>query len=372
MSPAALGAVFCPREAVVEPWLVAHGYAESARLHGVEMRLATEAVGATLAAPGVWEVRTRASPACQSGRSKPGELLVQPPAAAADDAAPRAPTDSVRARVVINCAGLYGDIVESWRPGGGAADGEWRMAHCDSQVGADAAFHITPRKGQFVVLAPPAGATPPHAVLELVPTQFTKGVIVWTTVWGTVVVGPTAEPQTSRDDRRTDEPTVRALIEHGEKCVPALKGATVLGTYAGLRPATEHRDYQIGATPTGGASGWITVAGIRSTGLTAAPGIGEYVAEIYVGLSRDEPPVHVSALGRRARRRQMAAPSASRTPRATRRRRQQPAPAVRNAPVPPLATLAADYRARGDGCVRLYGRPRRVTHPIASYGMEAG
>ena len=37
-----------------------------------------------------------------------------------------------------------------------------------------------------------------------------------------------------------------------------------------------------------------------------------------------------------------------------------------------LATLAADYRARGDGCVRLYGRPRRVTHPIASYGMEAG
>ena len=46
LSPAALGAVFCPREAVVEPWLVAHGYAESARLHGVEMRLATEAVGA--------------------------------------------------------------------------------------------------------------------------------------------------------------------------------------------------------------------------------------------------------------------------------------------------------------------------------------
>ena len=239
-------------------------------------------------------------------------------------------------------------------------------------MGADAAFHVTPRKGQFVVLAPPAGATPPHAVLELVPTQFTKGVIVWTTVWGTVVVGPTAEPQTSRDDRRTDEPTVRALIEHGEKCVPALKGATVLGTYAGLRPATEHRDYQIGATPTGGASGWITVAGIRSTGLTAAPGIGEYVAEIYVGLSRDEPPVHASALG-------AAGPPppdgcavgvthAACNPESA----PQPAPAVRNAPVPPLATLAADYRARGAGCVRLYGRPRRVTHPIASYGMEAG
>ena len=34
LSHEALGAVFCPREAVVEPWLVPMGYAESARLHG--------------------------------------------------------------------------------------------------------------------------------------------------------------------------------------------------------------------------------------------------------------------------------------------------------------------------------------------------
>jgi glycerol-3-phosphate dehydrogenase len=35
LSKNALGAIFCPYEAVVEPWLVLMGYAESCRLHGV-------------------------------------------------------------------------------------------------------------------------------------------------------------------------------------------------------------------------------------------------------------------------------------------------------------------------------------------------
>ena len=39
LSKSALGAVFCPYEAVVEPWLVPMGYAESARKHGANIRL---------------------------------------------------------------------------------------------------------------------------------------------------------------------------------------------------------------------------------------------------------------------------------------------------------------------------------------------
>ena len=163
----------------------------------------------------------------------------------ADDAAPRAPTDSVRARVVINCAGLYGDIVESWRPGGGAADGEWRMAHCDSQVGADAAFHITPRKGQFVVLAPPAGATPPRAVLELVPTQFTKGVIVWTTVWGHRRRRPhrgAADVARRPSHRRANG--ARADRARRKVCARA-QGCDRAGDVRWAAPRDRHRDYQI-------------------------------------------------------------------------------------------------------------------------------
>ena len=71
------------------------------------------------------------------------------------------------------------------------------------------------------------------------------------------------------------------LRKQGERMLPALRGAEVVGTYAGLRPSTEHRDYQIRASA---EHQWITVAGIRSTGLTASSGIGEYVGELYEGL----------------------------------------------------------------------------------------
>jgi glycerol-3-phosphate dehydrogenase len=60
--------------------------------------------------------------------------------------------------------------------------------------------------------------------------------------------------------------------------LPRLAEQPITASYAGLRPATEFKDYQIEALP---ERRWITVAGIRSTGLSAALGIGHYVCELY-------------------------------------------------------------------------------------------
>ena len=51
---------------------------------------------------------------------------------------------------------------------------------------------------------------------------------------------------------------------------PLLAEQSVTAIYAGLRPATQFKDYQIEALPD---RNWITVGGIRSTGLTGALGI---------------------------------------------------------------------------------------------------
>lgn len=115
-------------------------------------------------------------------------------------------------------------------------------------------FAITPRKGQFVVLRPKADMPAceedgceavswraPDLIIEPVPTARTKGVILWRTVYGTVVVGPTATDQGCKVDRSTDEETLRELVGHGLRVMPGLKHWEVIGTYAGLRPATEHR-----------------------------------------------------------------------------------------------------------------------------------
>ena len=42
-----------------------------------------------------------------------------------------------------------------------------------------------------------------------------------------------------------------------------------------------------------------------------------------------------------------------------------------NGDVPELGELARQYRRRRDGRVEIYGRPWRVTHPIATFGMES-
>jgi glycine/D-amino acid oxidase-like deaminating enzyme len=133
-------------------------------------------------------------------------------------------------------------------------------------------FTIKPRKGQFVVFRPkpylltteskntatriattvtPASSSAttsaslewhaPSLIIEPVPTLRTKGVILWQTVYGTVVVGPTATDQESKHDRCTDLDTLEKLVAYGHKVVPGLKHWEVIGSYSGLRPATEHR-----------------------------------------------------------------------------------------------------------------------------------
>lgn len=59
--------------------------------------------------------------------------------------------------------------------------------------------------------------------------------------------------------------------------MPELARASVLLTYAGLRPATEHEDYQVAVDA---AKRVVTLGGIRSTGLSAALGIAEHTADL--------------------------------------------------------------------------------------------
>src|SRR6185295_16912351 len=144
------------------------------------------------------------------------------------------------AGIVVNAAGLFGDHVE-------------RLA------GRDPGFAIRPRKGQFIVYDKSAH-TLVNAIILRVPTERTKGVLLARTVFGNLLLGPTAEDQDDRIHARTDEAVLRRIMEEGEAMVPALVGQTVTAAFAGLRPATEHRDYQLRADA---ASWFITVGGVR-------------------------------------------------------------------------------------------------------------
>ena len=224
ISKQALGAVLVPGEHVIDPWSAPLAYAHQAIAHGAMIMRNAEVTGVEKA-NSEWRIANRL-----------GDVV---------------------AGTVINAAGLFGDKVEA-------------LAH-------EPSFTIRPRKGQFVVFDKPAAKLARSIILP-VPSDRTKGVVVFRTIFGNLAIGPTAEETEERINPSTDTATLEKLKSRAIEMVPALKDIDVTAIYAGLRPATEHKDYVI---ETHKDKNWITVAGIRSTGLTGSLGIAQHVAKLY-------------------------------------------------------------------------------------------
>ncbi len=171
-----------------------------------------------------------------------------------------------RAKTVINAAGLYGDIVDKIK---GSED-----------------FKIIPRKGQFIIFDETAFDLVGTIILP-VPTKITKGVVVTPTAFGNILVGPTAEDQESRTDSRTVEETLEDLKAKAYQIVPALREHRIVATFAGLRPASDEPQYRVMVND---AANWITVGGIRSTGLTSSLGLAKHIYELHDTHYTDTPP----------------------------------------------------------------------------------
>jgi glycerol-3-phosphate dehydrogenase len=102
--------------------------------------------------------------------------------------------------------------------------------------------------------------------------------VITPTAFGNLLIGPTAEDQQDRRTATVDHDVLAGLIATGVQLVPDLAAHAVTAVFAGLRPATEFGDYQIEVLP---ERQWVTVAGIRSTGLTSALGVSAYVRELH-------------------------------------------------------------------------------------------
>ncbi len=235
LSVSVRAALLVPREHVIDPWSPFLAYVLEARAHGAETRFRTEVTGGAFDG-GLWRLETTTGP--------------------------------VDARFVINAAGLFGDRLEAALLG-------------------HASFEIRPRKGQFVVFDKAAAAHLRTIVLP-VPTETTKGVVVCRTAFGNVLVGPTAEEQQDRERANVTRPELQALVRRAAEIVPALAEIPITATYAGLRPATEQKNYRIHRVPD---RNWISVGGIRSTGLTAALGIARHVYGLYSDTEDGDLPV---------------------------------------------------------------------------------
>ncbi|MFF9156682.1 NAD(P)/FAD-dependent oxidoreductase [Streptomyces sp. NPDC014846] len=230
----ALGALLVPRESVICPWTTTLAYATQAVRAGTDLHLGTA----------VREVE----------RTADGHRLTTT-------------RGVLRTRYLVNAAGLHADTLDRL------------LGHED--------FTVTPRRGQLLVYDKFARPLVRHILLP-VPTALGKGVLVAPTVHGNVLLGPTAE---DLSDRRATESTAEGLArlrEMGRRILPALLDEEVTAVYAGLRAATGHEDYRITAHP---GQAYVTVGGIRSTGLTASLAIAAHVAGLLADRGLDPGPV---------------------------------------------------------------------------------
>ncbi|MFE0516468.1 FAD-dependent oxidoreductase [Streptomyces sp. NPDC058964] len=246
LGPGALGALHVPGESIVCPWTTTLAYATQAVHHGVDLHLDCRV--------------DRADP-----RDGTHELTTS--------------RGTLRTRHLVNAAGLHADTF-------------------DRGLGHHT-FTVTPRRGQLIVFDKFARDLVRHILLP-VPTALGKGVLVAPTVYGNVLLGPTAE---DLDDKRATMSTAEGLAllrEKGRRILPALLDEEVTAVYAGLRAATEHDDYRITAHP---EQAYVTVGGIRSTGLTASLAIAAHVTGLLAGCgldlgpARDLEPVRMPNLG---------------------------------------------------------------------------
>jgi glycerol-3-phosphate dehydrogenase len=232
------GSLEVPGESVTDPATFTLALAGTARRHGAEIRTGFEVAA-------VERTGDRLSLASSAG-------------------------DRVHCRVAVNCAGL----------GAGAM----------ARAAGDHSFDVYPRKGEFFVFDPPAGE-PLDQILLPVPEPGTKGVLVFPTIDGKVVAGPTAIDQEDPNDRSVRPEARREILPKAIAMYPPLHGAEPILAYAGLRPAGRGTNYVIG--PSAACPGLVNVAAIRSTGMTASLAIAErvcaIVAELGVALGPEAP-----------------------------------------------------------------------------------
>lgn len=172
----------------------------------------------------------------------------------------------ITARWVINAAGMGGDEI-------------------DGMFGYDR-IQIHPRRGELLVYDKLSAPLAPKIVLAA-PSKLGKGVLISPTAFGNTMLGPTAEDMTDREDTATTEAGFEFLLEKGRKIIPELLDEEVTAAYAGLRAAHNLSDYLIEVDA---GQRYVIAAGIRSTGLTSAMAVSEYIIELLADSDLDLSP----------------------------------------------------------------------------------
>jgi glycerol-3-phosphate dehydrogenase len=164
--------------------------------------------------------------------------------------------------VVVNAAGVYADAIHNMV-----------SAH---------KIKITARKGEYCLMDKKVGDMV-HSTIFQLPSKLGKGILVTPTVHGNLLVGPTAEDIDNKEGVDTTAAGIEIVLSMGSRSAKKVSAGQVITTFAGLRAHLEDEEGGNSAfliEQVKDAPGFFDVAGMESPGLTCAPAVAEYVAQL--------------------------------------------------------------------------------------------
>lgn len=224
ISDEAVAALYAPTGGIVCPFNLNIALAENAYVNGVEFRFNTE----------VTDIR----------KEEEGFTICTN-------------NGDVRARYVVNAAGVYADKFHN--------------------MVSEKKINIIARRGDYCLLDKTAGTHVSHTVFAL-PTKMGKGILVSPTIHGNLLIGPTAVDIENKEGTNTTREGLDEAIAKSAITVKNIPMRQVITSFAGLRAHEEGHEFIIGEVED--CPGFIDCAGIESPGLTASPAVGVMVADI--------------------------------------------------------------------------------------------
>lgn len=219
-------ALYCKGAGICSPYEMAISMAENAIRNGVTLKLEHQVTGI----------------------EKDGDVF-------------RVSTDKeeFQGKFVVNAAGVYADEISK-------------------MVGVNN-FEILPRSGEYILFTRGTG-DPINTVIFQLPTKYGKGVLVASTYYGNLLIGPDASDEGGKDDTSTHIERVAKIYQQTKALYGKINSKQFIRSFTGIRARSSTDDFIIEETE---VKGFINVAGIQSPGLTSSPAI----AEMVIGILKD-------------------------------------------------------------------------------------
>lgn len=238
ISDTAVGALYAPTSAIVEPWGLAIAAAENAVDNGAEIALDQEVIAIEHLQEG-FLIHTREGA-------------------------------EYRARVIINAAGVHADTIHN--------------------MIAPPEFTMHGRKGNYYVLDM-AAARLVKNILFPCPNEKGKGILIIPVIHNKLMLGPDSEYIDNVDDTSTQADALQRVREQVRAYLDIeIPPSLTIRSFAGIRPTTDKGDFIIRESRD--VPGFVDVAGIESPGLASSPAIAEYVRDIILKILGSVKPNH--------------------------------------------------------------------------------